>query len=88
MKRNHIRNFSLSYLEKDMAIGYPKENEVISGMRKSCDLFIEIDVAKAMKNGMIFYESKNKVVLSSGFDGIIPRVFLKELKYRNILKEL
>lgn len=62
MSRNHIH----------FAPGYPGENQVISGMRSSCDLYIEIDLKKAMENGMKFYLSSNNVILTSGFDGVIP----------------
>lgn len=44
MARNHIH----------FAIGMPGNNEVISGMRGSCDVVIEIDAAKAMKDGIVF----------------------------------
>ncbi len=66
-----------------MAIGYPKDHEVISGMRTTCDLFIEIDVEKAVHDGIKFFESKNKVILSSGLDGTIPRVSLFAMKHKN-----
>lgn len=67
MSRNHIH----------LAPGYPGNNEVISGMRNSCDLYIEIDMANAMKDGMVFYISTNNVVLTRGFDGIIPSNYFK-----------
>ena len=71
-----------------MAIGYPKSGEVISGMRTTCDMFIEIDIEKAMKDGIEFFESKNKVVLSSGINGVIPRVHMQSSQYRNISRKL
>ena len=37
MSRNHIH----------MAIGYPEDDQVISGMRNTCDIFIEIDTELA-----------------------------------------
>lgn len=40
MKRNHIH----------FAAGYKKD--VISGMRGNCDVFIEIDMGKAMNDGI------------------------------------
>ena len=41
-----------------MAIGLPGKNEVISGMRNSCDTVIEINLIKAVKSGdMPFYTS-------------------------------
>jgi len=44
---------------------------VISGARLTCDAFIEIDVEKAMEDGIEFYRSDNGVILSSGFNGVI-----------------
>lgn len=41
MSRNHIH----------FAINYP-EHEIISGMRKNCNVFIELDVELALKNGI------------------------------------
>lgn len=67
MTRNHVH----------MAIGYPGDNQVISGMRQICNVFIEIDVENAMKDGMKFYISKNKVILSSGFNKVIPPRYFK-----------
>lgn len=45
MSRNHIH----------LAAGY--KNEVISGMRKSCNLFIEIDLEKAFNDNIKFFVS-------------------------------
>ena len=35
-------------------------------MRKSCNVFIHVDVARAMQDGLEFYVSTNRVVLSPG----------------------
>ncbi|XP_074662144.1 tRNA 2'-phosphotransferase 1-like isoform X2 [Tubulanus polymorphus] len=61
------------------AAGLPGDDEVISGMRKSCQLIIYIDVEKAMSDGMEFHESSNKVILCAGNkDGFIePKYFKK-----------
>ncbi|KAJ1991914.1 tRNA 2'-phosphotransferase [Dimargaris cristalligena] len=68
MSRNHIH----------FAPNLPGANEVISGMRKKCDLRIYIDVPKAMQDGIRFYRSKNNVILSEGIDGIIaPKYFAR-----------
>jgi 2'-phosphotransferase len=42
MTRNHIH----------FAPGLPKEEGVISGMRQSCDVIIEIDLSAAIKDGI------------------------------------
>jgi len=57
-----------------MATGYSKKSKVVSGMREDCNLHIEINLERCLKDGMKFFESKNKVILSPGIDGIISRV--------------
>lgn len=68
MKRNHIH----------FAIGLPNEQQVISGARLSSNIFIFIDMKKAMEDGIKFYLSENKVILTSGMDGVLlPKYFVK-----------
>lgn len=62
MSRNHIH----------FAPGMPKDKEVISGMRNSCDVIIQIDMFKAIKDGINFYISANNVILTEGIDGTLP----------------
>lgn len=54
----------MTRLHIHFAPGHPKENGVISGMRGSCDLIIEIDMEAAMKDGIKFYISSNNVILT------------------------
>ena len=54
MSRNHIH----------FAPGRPKDKEVVSGMRTSCDVIIEIDLAAAIKAGISFFISTNNVILT------------------------
>eukprot|EP01080_Neovahlkampfia_damariscottae_P003220 gene3220-5535_t len=70
MKRQHIH----------FAIGLPGESGVISGMRKTCEVLIYLDLDKALKDGIKFYKSENGVILSPGVGekGLIdPKYFLK-----------
>lgn len=69
MARNHVH----------MAVGWP--GEVISGMRSSCEVVIELNMVKAMygEHKIPFYISSNEVVLCEGLnnvegfkDGTIP----------------
>jgi 2'-phosphotransferase len=71
MKRNHIH----------MAVGLPGADEVISGMRKSCQVILYINVAAAMAAGVKFYRSSNGVILTAGVDGsgILPAEFIQEV---------
>lgn len=59
----------MSWNHIHFAIGYPGDKEIISGMRITCDIFVEIDLELALKNGIKFYVSQNNVVLSSGING-------------------
>ncbi|KAG0205205.1 hypothetical protein BGX28_003142 [Mortierella sp. GBA30] len=71
MNRNHIH----------MAVGLLGEDGVISGMRHNCSLYIHIDAASAMKDGIKFYRSANNVVLSDGKDGdgVIPARYFSQV---------
>ncbi|XP_061692115.1 tRNA 2'-phosphotransferase 1 isoform X2 [Syngnathoides biaculeatus] len=66
MRRTHIH----------LAPGLPQENGVISGMRRDCDLVIFIDVPKALADGIEFFWSENRVLLTTGnFEGKLPPVY-------------
>ena len=64
MSRNHIH----------FASGLPKDKQVISGMRKSCDVYIYLDGERCAKEGIVFFRSDNGVLLTAGVDneGILP----------------
>lgn len=67
MNRNHIH----------FATGMPNDEGVISGMRKSCDVFIFVNAKKCAEAGIVFYRSENEVLLSAGLnnDGTLPIEF-------------
>ena len=69
MKRNHIH----------IAQGVPGDNGVISGMRNSSQVFIFIDIQKAIDAGIKFYSSENGVILTEGNEAgfLKPEFFLK-----------
>lgn len=81
MSRNHMH----------FAPGMPKEDGVISGMRSSCDVYIEIDMFSAIKDGVNFYISSNNVILTEGIDGVLPPKYFKKVtskKGEDILKKI
>ena len=51
-----------------LAVGLPGNSGVISGMRSSCEIVIEINMVKAMLGAhkIPFFVSKNNVVLCEG----------------------
>jgi len=61
-RRNHI------HMTTDM----PGASGVLSGARASADVFLYIDVPRAMAAGIQFFRAANGVVLSEGLDGVIP----------------
>lgn len=67
--RNHIH----------LTFGVPTDLSVVSGIRKSAEIYIYINLQKAFAEGLLFFLSSNKVVLSSGDrEGYIkPKYFLK-----------
>ncbi|CAE7474630.1 unnamed protein product [Symbiodinium sp. CCMP2456] len=68
--RNHIH----------LAPGLPEDGK-IRGMRSTAELFLYVDVPAAMLDGMIFYRSKNEVILTQGLDGWLPvKYFIKAVK--------
>jgi 2'-phosphotransferase len=63
-----------------MALGLPGKKGVISGMRGSCEVVVEVNMVRAIKEAAIqFHISENKVILSSGIDGIIPSKFFRQV---------
>lgn len=68
--------------ELDMAIGMPGKKGVISGMRGSCEVVVEINMVKAIKQGKIpFYISENQVILSGGVGekGYLPPEYFRQV---------
>lgn len=64
MSRTHIH----------FASGLPKEDEVISGMRKSCQVYVYVDARKCARDGVVFFRSDNGVLLTAGVndEGTLP----------------
>ncbi|KAK1804433.1 hypothetical protein P4O66_020449 [Electrophorus voltai] len=80
MKRTHIH----------LVPGLPGEGQVISGMRRNCDLAVYIDVPKALSDGIQFYWSENGVLLTPGGAGglLSPRYFSRAQRLKPSLCEL
>jgi RNA:NAD 2'-phosphotransferase (TPT1/KptA family) len=63
------------------AIGEP--GEVISGMRKTCDVYLYVDVSKLIQDKVPLFLSANNVLLSPGVGetGIIPPKYFDRAIY-------
>ncbi|RKP10953.1 KptA family-domain-containing protein [Thamnocephalis sphaerospora] len=75
MNRNHIH----------LATGLPGEGGVISGMRASSQVYIYVDAAKAMADGIVFLRSANNVILTTGKDdaGVLPACYFSRVVDRD-----
>ena len=83
-----IQNTGLNKMGRQhvhMAVGLPESGNVISGMRNSSEVTIEIDLSAALATGIPFYVSANNVVLSPG---PIPPIFFKKVIERQSGKVL
>lgn len=70
MKRKHIH----------FAVGLPDDKGVVSGMRKSSQIYIYIDSQKCANDGIIFYRSENNVLLTAGVDnGKLPFKYFSDV---------
>lgn len=79
MARNHM-HFAKGYnFQGDSST---KNADVISGMRNTCEIFIEIDPVLAMKEGIVFFVSNNGVILTEGYWGNLPICFFKDVYVR------
>eukprot|EP01126_Amoeba_proteus_P013904 TRINITY_DN15996_c0_g1_i9.p1 TRINITY_DN15996_c0_g1~~TRINITY_DN15996_c0_g1_i9.p1 ORF type:complete len:183 (-),score=31.71 TRINITY_DN15996_c0_g1_i9:149-697(-) len=79
-----IRDEGLSRMNRQhihFAIGDCSSSEVVSGMRKSSEVLIHLDVEAALRDGIPLFLSSNKVVLSPGVvgDGKIPPSYFKSV---------
>ena len=65
------------------AIDVPESHLVISGIRKSCDVLIFIDICAALRDGYEFVLSQNKVVLTAGNKkGMLPSKYFLDIVVR------
>jgi 2'-phosphotransferase len=73
----HIRQEGLKRMNRQhihCATGLPTDDGVISGLRKSCNVYVFIDAAKCATDGIVFYRSDNGVLLTAGVnnEGNLP----------------
>ncbi|CAN6566391.1 unnamed protein product [Malus baccata var. baccata] len=71
---------SMKRLHVHFSRGLPTDGQVISGMRCDVNVLIYLDVKKALEEGMKFYISENKVILTEGFDGVVPVKYFEKIE--------
>ena len=79
IKQSGLNKMSRTHIH--MATGYPSDSQVISGARGSSEVFIVIDMEKALADGIEFYRSANGVILTSGVNGVLEPKYFKDIIY-------
>ncbi|KAJ4892365.1 Tpt1 / KptA family protein [Raphanus sativus] len=67
-------------LHVHFSCGLPTDGEVISGMRRNVNVLIFLDIKKALEDGIAFYISDNKVILTEGVDGVVPVEYFQKIE--------
>ncbi|XP_058224672.1 uncharacterized protein LOC131333885 [Rhododendron vialii] len=67
-------------LHVHFSCGLPTDGKVISGIRYNINVLIFLDVGKALEEGMKLYISDNKVILTEGFDGVVPVKYFEKIE--------
>jgi hypothetical protein len=57
----------------------PGDPRVISGMRHNCEIAIWVDLREALRNDIPFYVSRNKVVITPGINGVLPKEYIQKV---------
>lgn len=71
------------------ACGLPEDRQVISGMRSTVDLFIYLDIEKALAGGLAFFLSDNRVILTEGDErGFVDTKYFLKVVDRKSKKEI
>ena len=59
--------------------------KVISGLRKSCEIYIYINLEKALQDGYEFFESPNGVILCPEILWVLPTEYFLKVVNRQYL---
>uniref|UniRef100_A0A7S4MKR7 2'-phosphotransferase n=1 Tax=Vannella robusta TaxID=1487602 RepID=A0A7S4MKR7_9EUKA len=79
---NSIQATGLSKMNRQhihLSAGEPGDSGVISGMRNTAEIMIYVDVASAIRDGIVFLRSANNVILTSGIDGMLPAKYFSKV---------
>nr|CAB3220630.1 protein argonaute-2 [Phallusia mammillata] len=81
IKKEGLKRMTRTHIH--FAIGMPGDEDVLSGMRNTSDVVIRLNLAKALEDGLKFFISSNRVILSEGDNKgrIHPKFFDFVMKY-------
>ena len=58
----------------------PGDGRTISGVRDDCECVFVVDWRRAVADGIPFFLSDNKVMLTRGRDGVLPAEYIEDIK--------
>ncbi|KAF8057304.1 hypothetical protein N665_1261s0007 [Sinapis alba] len=67
----------MNRLHVHFSCGLPTDSEVISGMRRDVNVLIFLNIKKALEDGIAFYMSDNKVILT---EGVVPVDYFQKIE--------
>jgi len=81
IKNSGLKKLSRSHIHFAITDDFVAGNQQQSGLRSNCQILIYLDMEKAMNDGIEFYMSSNKVVLSQGVgeEGIIDAKYFSKV---------
>lgn len=79
IKQAGLNKMSRTHIHFAITDDFVKGNQQQSGIRSNCQVMLYVDMDSAMKDGLEFFMSDNKVVLSPGdASGVIPAKYIKK----------
>lgn len=81
IKNNGLKKMDRSHIHFAITDDFVAGNQQQSGIRSNCQILIYLDMEKAMNDGIEFYMSSNKVVLSQGVgeEGLIDKKYFSKV---------
>ncbi|KAH7685701.1 Phosphotransferase KptA/Tpt1 protein [Dioscorea alata] len=71
---------TISTISSDSLLQPILSADEVPGMRRDVNVLVFLDVRKALEEGMKLYISDNKVILTEGFNGVVPVKFLEKIE--------
>lgn len=88
IKKTGLNKMKRSHIHFAICDDFIKGNDAQSGIRSNCQILIYIDMKQALDDGIEFYMSDNKVVLSEGVDGVLDKKYFSRVMDKKTLKPI
>ena len=81
IKLSGIKKMARTHIHFSISDDFINSNKQQSGIRSNCQVLIYLNMEKALKDGIKFFISDNKVILSPGIgsEGIIPVEYFEKV---------